>query len=148
MGMFGPTNDELENLKVEITSTISQSIEDLKQQIGAKITQVEASMAIRATDSEAAAQLAAENAAAHASEANEAGKNVRAILQELEGFKTSATAELTSLSAEIADASTTNTQLKEGIETTNTFYEKFIKEKEAVDAQISDLREKIESANE
>lgn len=148
MGMFGPTNDELENLKVEITSTISQSIEDLKQQIGAKITQVEASMAIRATDSEAAAQLAAENAAAHASEANEAGKNVRAILQELEGFKTSATAELTSLSAEIADASTTNTQLKEGIETTNTFYEKFIEEKEAVDAQISDLREKIESANE
>lgn len=147
MGMFGATNEDLENLKSDIKLMIFQDLENLKHLIESKIHQVETSIGIRATDSEESARLAAQNSIEYAHTANEAGINVQAALQEINNYKNSASIELESLRDEISSVSLLNTKLQQEIVVTQNLYTRLIEAKENIENKIADLSEKLESAN-
>lgn len=147
MGMFGATNEDLEDLKTEIGSLIAQDSENLRREIESKISEVETLIGVRATDSEESARLAAQKAIDHAREAKEAGANVQAALQEIDTYKNSASAELESLENERSSAALLNAQLAEKIDTIQGVYTTFLEKKETIDNQIDDLSKKMESAN-
>ncbi len=148
MGIFGPSNEELENLRADFQLSMSQGLDNLSQIIEAKITAIEAAMSVRATDSEQSAKSAAERAAEHAAAANDSGEHVKAALQEIERYKESALEELESLKKEITTVSTLNENLKTEIATTQGIYSNFLENKEEIDSEIESLSKKMEGASE
>ena len=148
MGVFGPTNEELENLRTDFQLVISQGLDNLSQRIEAKMAAVEAAMPVRETDSEESAKSAAEKAAGYAAAANDAGEHIQAALQEIEHYKNSALNELELLKEELTSASTLSENLQGQIGATQEVYSNFIEKKKSLDSEIESLEEKMEGANE
>lgn len=148
MGVFGPTNEELENLRAEFERVLSQGLDNLRQNIEAKITAVEAAAAVRATDSEESAKSAAEQAARYAAVANESGENIQSTLQEIMRYKQIVLNELESLKEEITSATALSEKLQGQIDTTQNVYTEFIEQKTTLDSEIESLEEKMQGANE
>ena len=148
MGVFGPTNEELDNLRAEFQLALSQGLDNLSQKIEAKITAVEAAAAVRATDSEESAKSAAEKAAEHTAAANESREHIQAALQEIVRYKQSALNELESLKEEITSASELSEKLQGQIDTTQKGYSEFIEQKTTLDSEIESLEAKMQGANE
>ena len=148
MGVFGPTNEELENLRTDFQLVLSQGLDNLSQRIEAKMAAVEAAMPVRETDSEESAKSAAEKAAGYAAAANDAGEHIQAALQEIEHYKNSALNELELLKEELTSASTLSENLQGQIGVTQEVYSNFIEKKKSLDSEIESLEEKMEGANE
>lgn len=132
MGMFGPTNDEFQQLQSEIAQ---------------RFTSLEGEVRSKVTDSEEAARSAAQNAAAYESEAKASGEAIETALREMEQYKSALLEEINLAKNEREELSVAHTNLMSDLEKTQELFEQLTESKAAIDEQAIEIAGKIKDIN-
>jgi len=126
--MFGPTNDEFQQLQSEIAQ---------------RFTSLEGEVRSKVTDSEEVARSAAQNASSYEKEAKAIGEAIEAALREIEQYKRALTEELSHAKNEREELSAAHTSLMSNLEKTQELFEQLTESKKTIDGQAVEIAEKI-----